>query len=48
MHLVLLCYKIDSTLDDFRHLPVDMVVACVHERQARNFSRPATTADELS
>jgi hypothetical protein len=46
--LVLLCYKLDSALQDFRRLPAGMVVACLHERQDRNFRRPATTADELS
>jgi AcrR family transcriptional regulator len=45
--LVLLCYKVDTTLKELQYLCGGMVIPCLHERQVGNFRRPAATADEL-
>jgi hypothetical protein len=46
--LVLLCYKVGTTLKELRYFCAGMVIPCLHECQDRNFRRPAATADELS
>jgi CheY-like chemotaxis protein len=45
--VVLLCYKVDTTLKELQYLCGGMVIPCLHERQVGNFRRPAATADEL-
>src|SRR5271157_3522730 len=45
--LVLLCYKVGTTLKESRHPRAGMVIPCLHERQVGNFRRPAATTDEL-